>query len=172
MPQVSKIKQMPDGDREWLERWLKDNHFGNLDDLVQQLNERGYEISRSSIGRFSKEFKQRCENIKRSTELAVFLADQVGDDRNALGDAMVNTMQAEFFDAMNGYDWERIHDMDPGEISLAVSRLSRAGVNQKKWMTEAKEKMDAAKKLLSGVVRNGGLSEEALAQIEEAAGLL
>ncbi|MGE4489289.1 MAG: DUF3486 family protein [Kiritimatiellales bacterium] len=165
MPQVSKIKQMPDEDREWLEEWLKDNHFGNLDALVQQLAGRGYEISRSSVGRYSQEFKKHCENIRRSTELAVFLAEQLGDDQNAVGDAAIRTMQAELLQAMTDYDWERIHQMDPGEISLAVSRLSRAGVNQKKWMADVRERVKQVADSVETEAKKGGLSDEAIARI-------
>jgi hypothetical protein len=171
MPQPSKIKLMPESDRKWLEQQLIDSCFANLDELVEQLAGRGYEISRSSVGRYSKEFKERCENIRRSTEMAVFMAEQMGDDGNALGDAIVNSMQAEFFDAMQEYDWKQIHEMSPGEVSLAVSRLSRAGVNQKKWMAEAKQAMAASKQALEGLVKQGP-TEETLQQAEAALRLL
>ena len=172
MPNPSKIKSMPEADRKWLETLLIEHNFSNYDVLAEALAERGYEISRASVGRYGKEFKEHCERVKRSTEMAVILAEQLGDDENAIGDAAIRTMQSELYQAMADYDWEKIQTMDPGELSLAVSRLSRAGVNQKKWMAEVKEKMDQAKQILSDVTKGGGLSEEALAQIEAAAQLL
>lgn len=172
MPSPSKIKTMPETDRKWLEAQLIAKHFSDYDGLAQALAERGYEISRAAVGRFGKEFKEHCEKIKRSTDMAVILSQQLGDDEAALGDAAIRTMQSELYQAMTDYDWSRIQQMDPNELSLSVARLSRAGVNQKKWMSEVKEKMDAAKKLLKGVMNEGGVSEEALARIEEAARLL
>jgi hypothetical protein len=163
---------MPEEDRKWLEQELIASHFSDYDGLAQALAERGYEISRAAVGRFGKDFKEHCEKIKRSTDMAVILSQQLGDDENALGDAAIRTMQSELYQAMQDYDWSQVAQMNPNELSLSVARLSRAGVNQKKWMSEVQEKMAAAKKLLAGVVNKGGLSEEALAQIEEAAGLL
>jgi hypothetical protein len=162
---------MPEADRKWLEQQLIDSCFANLDELVEQLAGRGYEISRSSVGRYSKEFKDHLENIRRSTDLALFLSERLGDDENAVGDAAIRTMQAEFLQAMTEYDWKQIHEMNPGEVSLAVARLSRAGVNQKKWMAEAKQAMAASKQALEGLVKQGP-TEETLQQAEAALRLL
>ena len=172
MPTLSKIKTLPEEVRKGLEQQLIENHFSNYDDLAEWLQNQGFEISRASVGRFGKDFKKHCEDLKRSTDMAVILSQQLGDDENALGDAAIRTMQSELYQAMQEYDWGRINLMSPNELSLSVARLSRAGVNQKKWMAEVKEKMDAAKKLLKGVMNEGGVSAEALARIEEAAKLL
>jgi hypothetical protein len=162
---------MPEADRKWLEQELVANHFSDYDGLAAALAARGFEISRAAVGRFGKEFKEHCEKIKRSTDMAVILSQQLGDDENALGDAAIRTMQSELYQAMQEYDWSRISQMDPNELSLSVARLSRAGVNQKKWMAEARIKLDASKAALESIV-NKGPTEATLRQAEEALKLL
>ena len=171
MPQVSTVKTLPKDDREWLEKQLLERNFSDYDGLVKLLAERGLEISRSALGRFGKEFKEYCENIKRTTELALMLTTELGDDANTIGDAALRSMQAQLLQALPDYDWSQIHEMEPGELSLAISRLSRAGVNQKKWMAEAKRAMAESKKAIEGLV-NEGPTEETLRQAEEALKLL
>jgi len=174
MPAPSTVKTLSKHDREWLEKQLLARNFADYDGLVSLLAERGLEISRSALGRYGKEFKDHCENIKRITDMAHILTAEIGDDANAIGDAALRSMQAQLLDALPNYDWSRLHEMDPGELSLAISRLSRAGVNQKKWMAEAKEKMAQAKRELEKLTGDdkAGLSREALDRIEKAASLL
>ena len=165
MPSPSKIKQLPEPDRKWLESLLIENNFANYDILANALAERGYEISRASVGRFGKEFKEHCERVKQSTEMAIILAEQLGDDENAIGDAAVRTMQSELYQAMADYDWGRIKQMDPNELSLSVARLSRAGVNQKKWQAEVRERIRQVADEVGEMAREGGLSVEAVNEV-------
>lgn len=160
MPTPSKIKTLPETVRKELEDQLLANHFGNYDALAEWLQEKGFEISRASVGRYGKAFKERCENIRRSTEMAVILSEQLGDEEGALGDAAIRAMQAELFDAMESYDWSKIGQMDPGELSLAVARLSRAGVNQKKWMAEVKQRIAKVADEVSEAAVEAGISRE------------
>ncbi len=161
MPSPSKIKSLPEPVRKNLEEQLIANHFSNYDELAEWLQGQGFEISRSSIGRFGKDFKKHCEDLKRSTDMALILSEQLGDDANALGDAAIRTMQSELYQAMNEYDWSRIGQMDPNELSLAVARLSRAGVNQKKWMTEVKQRVAQVADEVADMAVEGGLTREA-----------
>ena len=174
MSKVSTVKKLPEEDRKFVEQLLLKQNFSGYDALVEQLAEHGLEISRSALGRYGKEFKDHCEHIRRITDMAQILTSEIGDEGNTIGDAALRSMQAQLLDALPDYDWGKIHDMDPNELSLSISRLSRAGVNQKKWMADIKERMAQAKKELQALTEGnaGGLSPEALERIEKAASLL
>lgn len=67
---------------------------------------------------------------------------------------------------MPDYDWSRLQLMDPGELSLAISRLSRAGVNQKKWMAEVKSKVTEVAESVEKTTRKAGLTRDAIDEIK------
>lgn len=163
MPTPSTVKTLPKPDREWLEKQLLERNFSDYDGLVQALASRGLEISRSAVARFGKEFKDHCENIRRITDMAQILTAEIGDDANAIGDAALRSMQAQLLDALPNYDWSKLHEMEPGELSLAISRLSRAGVNQKKWMAEVRSKVSAAADSVEKIAAKTGTSAETIA---------
>jgi hypothetical protein len=174
MPTPSTVKTLPKDDREWLEKQLLERNFADYDGLVQALAQRGLEISRSAVARFGKEFKDYVEKIRRSTDMAMFLANEAGDDTNAIGDATIRMVQAEVFEALQNYDFSTLQDAKPHLLIRAIADLNRATVGQKKWMEEAKESMAKAKQELEALVgdKRAGLSAEALQRIENAAKLL
>lgn len=174
MPTPSTIDQLNKEDREWLEKRLLEKNFSDYDGLMAILSERGLEISRSALGRFGKKYKEYVRSIRQSTDMAVMLSREVGDDANAVGDATIRMMQVQLFDAIQNYDFTKLQDAKPHQLINALADLNRATVGQKKWMAEAKEKMDAAKKELEDLAKDqtAGLSPEALARIEGAARLL
>ena len=163
MPTPSVVKTLPKDDREWLEKQLLARNFSDYDGLIKALAERGLEISRSAVARYGKAFKDHCENIRRITDMAQILTSEVGDDANAIGDATLRSMQAQLLDALPDYDWSRLQLMEPGELSLAISRLSRAGVNQKKWMAEVKSKVTAAADSVEKQAAKAGVSGDTIA---------
>ncbi len=166
MPIPSTVKTLPKTDREWLEKQLLERNFADYDGLVSALAGRGLEISRSAVARYGKEFKDHCENIKRITDMAQILTAEIGDDANAIGDAALRSMQAQLLDALPGYDWSKLQAMEPGELSLAISRLSRAGVNQKKWMAEVKSKVTEVAESVEKTTRKAGLTQDAIDEIK------
>ncbi len=166
MPTPSVVKTLPKEDREWLEKQLLARNFSDYDGLIAALSERGLEISRSAVARYGKEFKDHCEHIRRITDMAQILTAEGGDDANVIGDAAVRSMQAQLLDALPNYDWGRLQLMEPGEMSLAISRLSRAGVNQKKWMAEVKSKVTEVAESVEKTTRKAGLTQDAIDEIK------
>lgn len=171
MPTPSTIDRLNDDDRAWLEKQLMEKNFSDYDGLMALLAERGLEISRSALGRFGKRYKEYVQNIRRSTDMAVMLSREVGDDANAVGDATMRMMQVELFEAIQNYDFSRLQEAKPHQLISALADLNRATVGQKKWMAEAKTAMEASKKALEGLVKQGP-TEETLRQAEQALKLL
>ena len=80
MPERSKVDQLPDEIKAWLDEHLVNNNFSGYVALSEELKSRGYEISKSSLGRYGKAFEDRIEAIKKQTEMYKVLRDHVGDD--------------------------------------------------------------------------------------------
>lgn len=163
MSKVGSVSRLPEEDRRWIERQLLERNFSDYDGLVALLSEKGLEISRSALGRYGKGFKSHCEHIRRVTDMAQMLTAEIGDEGNTIGDAALRSMQAQLLDALPDYDWSKIHEMDPNELSLSISRLSRAGVNQKKWMAEVKTKVKEAADNIEKIAEGAGASDESIA---------
>ncbi|MFA5688589.1 MAG: phage protein Gp27 family protein [Kiritimatiellales bacterium] len=171
MPALSTIDRLNPEDRAWLEKQLVGRKFADYDGLLQVLNERGLEISRSALGRFGKEYKEYVQNIRRSTDMAIMLSREIGDDANAVGDATIRMVQVQLFEAIQNYDFSKLEDAKPHQLISALADLNRATVGQKKWMAEARRAMDASKKALQGIIQSGP-TEENLRKAEEALKLL
>jgi hypothetical protein len=171
MPTPSTIDQLNKEDREWLEKRLLEKNFADYDGLMALLAERGLEVSRSALGRFGKKYKEYVRSIRQSTDMAVMLSREVGDDANAVGDATIRMVQVQLFDAIQNYDFTKLQDAKPHQLISALADLNRATVGQKKWMAEAKKAMAISKEALEGFVKQGP-TEETLRQAEEALKLL
>ena len=136
MPPPSNISLLPEEVRNELNIRLKGNGFSDCLGLAAWLQAEGYEISRSAVGRYSKDFKEQVKDLKESTEMAKFLVAEVGDDDGAMNDALLRTLQHKLFKVLQDLkaDPEKINI---NSITRAVADLSRAAVAQKKWMAEA-----------------------------------
>lgn len=136
MPVPSNISLLPEEVRNELNIRLKGNGFSDYEVLASWLQEEGFEISRSAVGRYGKDFKDQVKALKESTEMAKFLVNEVGDDDGAMNDALLRTLQHKLFGLL------RTLNADPKKVNInsitrAVADLSRAAVAQKKWMAEA-----------------------------------
>lgn len=143
---------------------------------------------------FQRHLKRMERRKEKATNLAAMVADGTG---RTLNDANAAILAEKIFDELNTDDDETGDDGEPARLdlekldalSLAVSRLRR-GDQQRELLeaklkeTEAKlreyearekdraEKALAARAALDVAKKTGGLSPEALRQIEEAARLL
>ncbi len=163
MPTPSTIDQLNKEDRAWLEKRLLDKNFSDYDGLMALLQERGLEVSRSALGRFGKKYKDYVRDIRRSTDMAVMLSREVGDDMNAVGDATIRMMQVQLFDALQDYDFTKLQDAKPHQLISALADLNRATVGQKKWMADVKQRVKEVADTIEKTVEGAGASEESIA---------
>jgi len=147
MPRRSTLLQLPQDLRRALNEKLVANGFANYDVLEEWLNaecdSRGLEInvSRSSIHRHGQKFEQKLEKMRLATEQAKAIADGSGDDEGSMNEALIRLVQTKMFDAL--LDLE--DDKQLSKFGLAISRLTRASVASKKWMTEVRTELEAQK---------------------------
>jgi hypothetical protein len=161
MPPRSKIKQLPDPVKQWLDRALIEGNFSGYELLEKELAERGYAIGKSSINRYGQEFEQRLHALKLATEQAKAISEAAPDDAGAMNDALIRLVQQKAFDTLL--------KMEEGapmkEIGLMVARLSNATVKQKQFAAEVRAKAESAAAAVEKIAKKGGLSAAAVKEI-------
>ena len=166
MPKRSAVTGLPREVKEWLDKALIEGNFSGYEALEEDLRGRGYAISKSGIHRYGKEFKEKIEGIKKSTEMAKMLAAEAGDDEGALNDALVRILQDKLFNLVMELE------INPAKINVAslsrsIADLARASISQKKFMAEVRTKSKAAADEVVKEVKKAGLSDEAANDIRK-----
>ena len=147
MPPRSKVGLLPDRVREDLEHRLIRGGFSGYRELSAWLGEQGFEISKSSLHSWGRDFEERVGALKRITAQARAIITESPDDDGAINDALIRLTQERVFGLMMDLEL----DLDPARLAKmtkAVADLSRASVGQKRLMAEVRkrdsEKLDAA----------------------------
>ena len=168
MPQRSKVDTLPADAKAWLDRELINRSFAGYEELEALLREKGFRISKSSIHRYGEKLEQRTAAIKSSTEAAKAIAAEVQDDEGAMGQALVALVQDKMFSVLMAV--EEADEISPkvlGQLSNAISRLSRANIAQKKYATDVKQRATAAAEAAEKIATKGGLSKDSVQLIRK-----
>lgn len=153
MPQRSRVKELPPQIRKELNKRLIENSFSDYVGLAEWLNEQGYEISKSSVHRHGQELEKNLEAIKIATEQAKEIANTIGDDENALGDALGRLAQQKTFQALLAL--EHTEDLNLVQLTRAIADLNRSSISMKKFRSEFKQKIEAKLKELDSEKSEG-----------------
>lgn len=164
MPARSSIYDLPPDVRAELEQELVRRGFGGYDDLVAMLEERGYTISRSALGRFGKTFKERLGELQEITEQAKAAVDVLGDDEDALAAGALALAKREIFSALVDFRIDP-EATDLSELTLALSRLTNSSVRLNEYRTRVRQRAETAAAEVASVAKAGGLSDEVANQI-------
>jgi hypothetical protein len=169
----STIERLPEDLLELLKAKLRENHFGNLDAIVELVNqalvERGDEtrISRSSLSRYShNKLQPMLAQIQFSAELASTLAKSTPDIEGNINEALIRLVQDKMIRML--FDLEQDQIPSPKEMSSlaqAIAQLTRASVSQKKYREEVVRKATEAASEVEQTVKAAGLSDNAAAAI-------
>ena len=153
MPRRSKILDLPPEIKAELDRRLITGGFCDYEGLAAWLKEQGYDISRSGVHRYGQGFEDRLASIRIATEQARAVSEAVGDSEGHMNNALITLVQEKAFDVLVNLQTE-----DPQafakifpKLGVMVAKLSKASVDQKKWMAESRRKAledaaDAAEK--------------------------
>lgn len=174
MAKRSEVTALPPEARKWLDQELAENNFSGYMRIAAALKDRGYSISKSSVHRYGQKLENRLAAIKASTEAAQAIVDAAPDEGDARSEATMALVQTEMFEALLAMQEDadmpvekRLKTMTGAMKSIALA--SRASVNQKKWVVEVREKLEA--KLLAAsdeaevIAKDAGMSEENWAAI-------
>jgi hypothetical protein len=165
-----KITLLPDEIRAELERRLIAGGFSDYAGLAGWLNDalikEGLEesISRSAIARFGQDFAAKCEAIKLATEQAKTIVAVVGDDEGTMNEALIRLIQQLSWDILVKNQDADIASLLP-KMGVMVAKLSKASVDQKKYVADVREKTRSTAEDVVKVARTGGLSEEKAEEI-------
>ncbi|MBP8981234.1 MAG: DUF3486 family protein [Syntrophobacterales bacterium] len=146
MPARSKITKLPEHVKRELDKRLISGSFSDYRKLSAWLQEQGYEISRSAINRYGQAFEERLAAIKIASEQARAVSEAVGDNEGVMSDALISLVQEKAFDVL-----VNLQTKDPvafakifPKMGIMVAKLSKASVDQKKWMADVKRKAEKA----------------------------
>lgn len=182
MPKRPAIEGLPEEDRKWLDSQLSARNFSGYEELETLLEERGYQIGKSSIHRYGQKLERKLAAIKASTQAAAAIAEAAPDDADLRSAAVISMVQTEVFDVLVQLQ-EAETQSDPGmrlmllgSAARSIAELSRASVNQKKWQIsmEAKireEERAKAAEAATTAAKTGGATPELISTIRQALGI-
>jgi len=156
-----------------LDRELIGRSFTGYEDITEwlnkQLSELGFEIrlSRSSIHRYGQGFEEKIAAIKIATEQARAITEAVGDDAGNMGNALTSLCQEKAFQVLVQMQEIDPADVDFNKLTVAIAKLNKTAVDQKKWMAEMREKTKQTAEDVVKAVKKGGMSEKTAEEIRK-----
>lgn len=165
---ASKMDTMPDELRSKLNAKIKANGFGDYRGLSAWLESEGFEISKTSLAKYGKSFKDRLERLRDATQQAKFLAQEFPDDDGSMNAALLRDYQSKVFMAMEDMEIDP-KNLDPNKLGKVIADLSRASVSQNKFAKEIREdERRAAAEDAVTAATSMGLSKQAVAKMRNA----
>jgi hypothetical protein len=176
MARVNSIDLLPEDVRAELAAGLKSSGWGNIDRWTEWLTERGYEISRTTVGNFNKVSKERFKQAWADAEQTAAMAKLLVANKESDGGA---TLAANEILASDGLlrmqlmlrDLEALADgMESaedatglkielaklqGRFSRSVADLNKAGIARAKWQEEVNKKIEATMARLESQAAGG-----------------
>jgi hypothetical protein len=132
MPPRSKVAQLPDQVKAWLDQSLVESNFSGYEALSEELAKRGYDIKKSALGEYGKNFEERLSALKMASEQAKAMVAAAPDDEGAVNEALIRLVQENIYVSLMAKDGK----IDPYKAAKAVSSLGRTSVVQKKFAAE------------------------------------
>lgn len=170
MPRRSKVKQLPVEVKRWLDESLAENNFSDYELLADELQQRGYAISKSALHRYGQDFEVRLSALKMASEQAKAVVLAAPDEEGAVNEALMRLVQEHLFKLLMTEDGK----MDLPKVAKAVAELGRASIAQKKWTAENRaavraELIDEQRKKLDDLGKSGEVDEATLNKVIKAA---
>lgn len=161
MAKRSKIQQMPVEVRQWLEKALIDRGFSDYKELEALMKDKGFNISHAAIHRHGQKLERKLAALKASTEAAKLIAESAPDDADHRSAAVISLVQTELFEALLNLQEAEDDSVDAAErikllsnAARAIAQASQASVNQKKWESEVRQKLQALEQEASAGKKN------------------
>lgn len=173
MPAPRKVELLPPDVQAELNRRLERQAFSGYVALSEWLQAQGYSIGKSALQEHGSQLQRKLESIRATTKAMQLVSEAAPDDADLRSAATISLVQTDVFNVLVAL--QEAEEADPAErlkllsrAAKSIAELSRASVNQKKWMVGVRDKAQAAAKTAETIARKGGLSENAVAQIRGA----
>lgn len=174
MGRESAIDQLKPEDKTMLDRWLMDKGFCGYEEIATKLAEMGYSVGKSSIHRYGQKLESKLAAVQASTQAAMMIADAAPDDGDLRSSAVLSLVQTELFNALVSLQDSNDPNASPADRIMlmakagkGIAEIAKASVNQKKWESEVKERVEKAAKAVANIAKKGGLSDEAVDEIRK-----
>lgn len=159
---VSSIDVLPVEVKAWLDQELVTRNFTDYRAIAGLLAQRGYEISKSAVGRYGKKFKKEQQELKQSIEMAKAFAEVVGDDGAAMNQTLTALAQQELMAVIR--EGTYIDEIKLPDLVRSIASLNRSDINTRKFQIEqqarAKALNDAANAVEKAAIEQKGLTED------------
>lgn len=174
MAKQSAIDQLNAEDKQWLDLRFRDQGFCGYEEIAQILQERGYNVSKSSVHRYGQKLEQKLAAVQASTQAAMMIADAAPDDADQRSAAVMSLIQTELFNALialqesndpNTSAADRIELM--AKSGKGIASIMQASIGQKKWQLDVRDRVEKAASAVESIAKKGGLSPEAAAAIRK-----
>lgn len=159
----TKIDLLPPEIRDEIDRKLIAGR--TYDEIAEWLQDQGYDISRSTVGRFGHEFFKVWQVVRKNELKAKAFA---GEDADALDleQAVSKMLMSEVFDQVTEGKVKNLKDVS--NTLKSVAQLQRSSVFRERYRKEIQEEANRkAAKAAKDVARQEGLSEEAISRIDD-----
>lgn len=174
MAKQSAIDQLNSDDKQWLDSRFRDQGFCGYEEIAQILQERGYNVSKSSVHRYGQKLEQKLAAVQASTQAALMIADAAPDDSDMRTQAVLSLMQTQLFDTLINLQEAGAEGVDPAKrlalissCGKGIASIAQASIGQKKWMLDVRDRVEKAAKEVENIVKKGGLSPDAAAAIRK-----
>lgn len=172
MPQRSKVDLLPQEIKEELNQRLHSGSFSDYAGLTDWLEARCAEAglgddaapSKTALHKYGRQFQERCEMLRASTQQAVEMKRILGDEEAEVTEMSLQMAQSLMFNLMV----ERGEDLSPKEMSLltrAIADASRGSISVKKFQAEVKKRAEVAATEADEALKREGISDETAALI-------
>lgn len=174
MAKPSAIDQLSPEDKAWLDSRFRDQGFCGYVEIAEILMERGYNVSKSSVHRYGQKLEQKLAAVQASTQAAILISEAAPDDADQRSAAVMSLIQTELFNALIALQEsndpqtsaaDRIELM--AKCGKGIASIMQASLGQKKWMLDVRDRVEKAAEAVESIVKNGGLSAEAAAEIRK-----
>jgi hypothetical protein len=166
----SKVELLPASLKEWLDGALVAGGFAGYDALEAELNERlqaagaDFRVGKSSIHRYGSTFEEKLKTLKLVSEQARAVVAAAPDDEDAVSQALIRMTQEKLFTVLQEMEVDA-SKVNLSSLTKAIAAVSRASINNKKFATEVKARTMAAADAVTSMVKNSGLTPDAVDQI-------
>jgi predicted phage tail protein len=173
MVKRSAVEMLPKEVKAWLDKALADGNFSGYALLEDTLKERGFNIGKSSIHRYGQKLESKLSAIKASTQAALAIAEAAPDDADLLNQSVMQMVQTEVFNSLVAMQEASAEENPALRLKMmtgaakGIAELSRASINIKKHKIDVQAKAKTAAEAVGAKARKGGLTEDAIREIEE-----
>jgi hypothetical protein len=156
-----------------VDRLIASGRF-TIDQVVTKLRELGAEVSRSAVGRYTKDFEEVARHMREARQVAASFAQSLGDiPDNDMGRALVEMLHHMIFKMMLSASGENAMVAPEDLMRLAKALKDAAATNklsvdlELKIREEVEKKTkDAAAKVADKIGREKGLSADTIGAIK------